>query len=184
MSFTSQRHARPPSSGPRGPRTHAMSLSISERGSEGGYDLGRFGPPDYRMARSPEPLDHEVAARIETLEAQLALARIRIAEFEAADAERREAEAREAKKIEQARMWNTVLIAKYGREAELLPMGNVLPYIRRAHEVDPLETLELRKRIEDLGGNAPDDALEDNLRIYLLSLLGVPPLPAVKLSFI
>lgn len=80
-----------------------MSLSISERGSEGGYDLSRFGHPDYRIARSPDALDHETAARIESLEAQLALARIRIAEFEAADTERRDAEAREAKKIEQAR---------------------------------------------------------------------------------
>ncbi|BEJ10827.1 hypothetical protein CspHIS471_0102490 [Cutaneotrichosporon sp. HIS471] len=162
-----------------------MSLSISERGSEGGYDLSRFGNPDYRMARSsPEMLDLEAASRIEALEAQLALARIRIAEFEAADAERRDAEAREAKRIEQGRMWNTVLIAKYGREAELVPMGNVLPYIRRAHEVDDLEAVELLKRIDDVGGSAPDDALQDNLRIYLLSLLGVPPLPAVKLSFL
>ncbi|GMK59636.1 hypothetical protein CspeluHIS016_0802420 [Cutaneotrichosporon spelunceum] len=174
---------RTPWTGPRGPRSHAMSLSISERGSEA-YDLNRFGNPDYRMARgSPEMLDQDALARIETLEAQLALARIRIAEFEAADAERRDAEARAAKQIEQARMWNTVLVAKYGREAELAPMGTVLPYIRRAHETDGLDVAELLKRIDDLGGAAPDDALHDNLRIYLLSLLGVPPLPAVKLSF-
>jgi hypothetical protein len=50
--------------------------------------------------------------------------------------------------------------------------------------VDGLEAAELRKRIDDLGGSAPDDALDDNLRIYLLALLGVPPLPAVKLAFI